>query len=86
MKIGQMVALLAITTERDRQDEKWGVQTHSPAEWMMILMEEVGEFAEAEMEARYRDGAKARIREELVQVAAVALAMLEDCDRNDWSS
>lgn len=74
----------SVMAERARQNTKWGVQDHTPAEWMMILMEEVGEFARAEMEARYRDADPIRMREELVQVVAVALAMLECGDRVRW--
>ena len=73
-----------VLEERIRQEVQWGTQDHSPQDWMMILMEEVGEFARAEMETREREADPANIREELVQVAAVALAMLECCYRNGW--
>ncbi len=59
-----------ILDERDRQDQKWGLQDHSLPKWMVILMEEVGELSEAILE-------KKNWRAEVVQVAAVALAMLE---------
>lgn len=35
--------LQAIAAERQKQDEKWGKQNHSPIEWLAILGEEVGE-------------------------------------------
>lgn len=34
-----------IVEERQRQEEKWGVQHHSPIQWLAILAEEVGEMA-----------------------------------------
>lgn len=69
----------AILNERDRQDTKWGTpQNHTLPEWMVILMEEVGELADA-VSARIFPVSKSKKdwRKEAVQVAAVALAMLE---------
>jgi len=66
-----------IENERERQDAKWGVQNHAPDFWMVILLEEVGEAAEAILEGDYVDYAK-----ELVQVAAVAVAAAESLYRN----
>lgn len=89
-----------IATERSKQDAKWGQQDHTPPDWMMILQEEVGEFARAHMEVLYDAGPASKegeapwraemdrkrrhIREELVQVAAVTVAMIECGDRNEW--
>jgi len=68
----------AILMERDRQDELWGKQNHSLSEWMVILVEEVGELADAISANIFcTDVSKKNWREEAVQVAAVALAMLE---------
>jgi len=36
-----------IGEENDRQLQKWGVQDHLPAEWLMFTTEELGELAEA---------------------------------------
>lgn len=77
-------SITEVFRERIRQEEKWGEQDHSPADWMMILMEEVGEFAQAEMDHRWRGAPGENIKKELIQVAAVALAMLECCNRNNW--
>ncbi len=64
--------LQEIRDERARQDAKWGSQRHLPPyTWMTILMEEVGEVAQAALK---RDPNYAT---ELVQVAAVAVAALE---------
>jgi NTP pyrophosphatase (non-canonical NTP hydrolase) len=35
-----------IRAERERQEDKWGPQHHTPEEWMAILAEEVGEAAQ----------------------------------------
>lgn len=61
-----------VAAERARQDAKWGVQRHDPARWHLILSEEVGEVAEAILK-----GGPVEAFEELVQVAAVAVAWLE---------
>ena len=73
-----------VLVERKAQDAKWGEQNHDPAMWIAILIEEVGEFARAVLRHEYEDGPAPEIRRELVQVAAVALSMLECCDRNHW--
>ncbi len=64
--------LQEIRDERQRQDDKWGSQRHLPPyTWMTILMEEVGEVAQAALEQ------DPNYATELVQVAAVAVAALE---------
>ncbi len=65
--------LQALRDERDRQDMKWGANRYLAQEtWLTILMEEVGEAAKAALEDDLSGYA-----EELVQVAAVAIAALE---------
>lgn len=71
-----MDPLTEILNERARQDEKWGEQDHDNLYWLAILSEEVGELAEALL-CDYT-----RVRPELVQVAAVALAWLECMERH----
>lgn len=77
-----------IIDERDFQDNKWGTnRTHTPAEWLMILGEEVGEANKAALEARFgldieHDDRIRDLRTELVQVAAVAVAIIEYIDRH----
>jgi len=71
--------------ERRRQIEKWGNQSgNHPFEWMSILMEEVGELAEAVNETCFASphvkperGGNDAILREAVHVAAVALAIAE---------
>lgn len=77
-------ALADVLAERERQEAKWGEQNHDPIVYSAILTEEVGELAQAAIQARYEGGDEARIREEAVQVAAVALAIIECLDRGKW--
>ena len=75
-----------VSAERDAQDEKWGNQTHSMPVWSAILTEETGEVAEAALRVHFhgeRDHL-AHLREELVQVAAVAVHIIEKIDSGDW--
>lgn len=61
-----------ILQERKRQDLKWGTpQSYSDNYWLGILMEEVGEAAKNAIEFSNPE-------DELIQVAAVALAWIED--------
>ena len=66
----------AIKAERLRQEDTWGQQNHDPMTWLTILTEEVGEACAAALEGRglpYRD--------EMVQVAAVAVAAIDCLER-----
>lgn len=74
-----------IRDERNRQLGKWGVQHHTPAEWVSIAIEELGEAAERGNKAGVEPiGDKdpqlqlAAMLRELVQVAAVCVAAFED--------
>ena len=65
-----------ILEERERQDEKWGPVPrlgHTSGKWLKILMEEIGEYCEAELEGigYYAE------EKELIQAAAVLVAWLE---------
>jgi len=75
-----------IKEERKRQDSKWGIQNHHPLEWLPILGEEVGEVNKAVLETYFFDGFNKNnyqdYRKELIQVAAVAVSMIECLDRN----
>lgn len=77
----------SIKGERVNQENKWGVQNHSPIEWCAILMEECGEVSREALEMHFKKyykntGQEDRYIKELIQVAAVALAMLECLERN----
>ncbi len=81
----QQVILQAIAIERDRQDEKWGADRTLPwGDWSLILGEEVGELQRAMLESRFAENQIAaldHIITEAVQVAAVAVALVEDARR-----
>jgi len=66
----------AVFEERRAQLRKWGEQTHTPAAWYTILGEEFGEIGHA-----INEGDLPNYREELIQTAAVCIAMLESIDR-----
>ncbi len=77
-----------IQAERKRQDEKWVEQNHTPIEWVGILTEEVGEVSKEAVDFHFGNNPYIReqnlknYREELIQVAAVAVQMIECLDRN----
>lgn len=74
-----------IDNERDRQDARFGNQLHSWPIWAAVLSEETGEVSEACLHAHWHEeGGLEHLREELVQVAAVAVAMLEKLDSGNY--
>jgi len=84
-------ALYGVALERASQDAKWGKQEHSLTTWITVLGEEVGEAAKEVLEYRQatiyqgdhysaQDRLR-RLRAELLQAAAVAVATVEDLDR-----
>lgn len=76
--------------ERDRQDGKWGERNHSPEVWLAILGEEFGEARQAALADRFSKNAAqgekhpGQLRAEIVQVAAVAIAILEWMNRSGY--
>ena len=66
-----------ILSERKKQDVKWGEQNHNIYKWLAILGEEVGEVNKAALEDKYGD-----VIDELIQVGAVTIAMIESLERN----
>lgn len=72
--------LQSVARERQCQDAAWGEQRHSPGAWLAILMEEVGEAAKEIAESTARPLDREAFREELIQVAAVAIAAVESLD------
>lgn len=71
--------LAQVSVERDRQDAKWGgipgVERRDDHTYAAVLGEEFGECCKAWLE-RDTEG----LREELIQVAAVAIAWVEELD------
>jgi len=74
-----------ILNELERQELKWGHQDHNEPDWFVILGEEVGEVARAIFECHGKE-LNENYREELIQVAAVCMAALENYDRKQNDS
>lgn len=77
-------AMADVLAEREAQESKWGEQNHDPFTYLTILGEEYGECCEAALESRFCGKPIARLREEAVQAAAVAMAIVECIDREKW--
>jgi len=78
-------ALTDVLAERRRQDLKWGQQNHDPFTYITILGEEFGELCQAALHRRFGGAASSGLRNEAVQTAAVALAIVECLDRGTWT-
>lgn len=75
-----------VRQERIRQDAKWGPipRNHDPYKWLAILAEEFGEFAHDVCDKKFEEGHyRVNMREELIQIAAVAVVIAEDLDYQD---
>lgn len=73
--------LIDVLDERQRQDDKFGIQrSQHPFLWNTILVEEVGEVAEASLDVEFSNHDITHYRKELVEVAAVAIAAILDLD------
>lgn len=85
-----------VRAERQRQNQKRGNQNHNAVEWISILTEEVGEAAKEAVDFHFGNGEinpklpagenlqRVRIenyRTECIQIAAVAIQMVESLDR-----
>lgn len=74
--------------ERCRQFDKWGIRgiRHSLPDWMTILGEEFGELCKEAGDVRFAIDehraaiARGKARDEALQVAAVALAIVQFCE------
>lgn len=75
--------LQKVANERARQTRLFGEQSHTPYEWLAILMEEVGEVANAVLYWQEHGEYSLTIEQEMVQVAAVAVAAIEDFGRRN---
>ena len=84
-------AVLDVLAERVRQDQKWGIWPNGLGydllltAYLTVLMEEVGELSQCALHDRFGGPAAVSMRKEAVQVAAVALAIVECLDRGRWS-
>jgi len=84
----QEQATAMVLAERERQDAKWGYpQNNTPFEWVSILTEEVGEFAQAVNDAYIRNAPTheqiEQLRTEAKHVSAVAMSILEHSLREE---
>lgn len=72
--------LIALQTEANRQVQKFGKQDHTPDRWLTILVEEVGEVSKemCNMHDSPCELVYDNYETELIQVAAVAMSMLEN--------
>lgn len=80
----KMVSVLGeVSFERQRQHGLWGAQDLDPIEWLSILSEEFGEVGREVVESHFKKrDVDPNYREELVQVAAVAVSAIESYDRS----
>ena len=68
---GRQIIFNLISLERQTQITQWGDQRHPPEKWLAILIEEIGEVAQAILNHN------PNIYDELIQSAAVIVAWLE---------
>lgn len=62
-----------VLAEDLKQFNKWGVQQHDPYRWLAILVEEVGELAQAILKNEFENDITEKIENEAIQVATLAL-------------
>lgn len=91
MDLVRQLAISEVVFERKRQDKLWGDQSDRPLfERLSVLVEEVGELAEAINETCLDNpphpdrGGVALIQREATHVAAVAVSIIEAVTR--WQS
>ncbi len=65
--------LRQVKKRREKQNEKWGQSSHPLPFWLTILVEEVGEVSEAILAGNTEE-----VKDELLDVSAVAVAIIED--------
>lgn len=76
---------IAVLTEDANQLRKWGVQTHTLAEWAVIIAEEEGELQKEMCEAHFRpaEADYSALRAEAIQVATLALKIARMANARD---
>lgn len=70
----RMKIFQAIENERNHQDKKWGHNSHTVGEWLLIVQAELDEAKEAWVK---NNGDNAAL-EELLQVVSVGVACIEE--------
>lgn len=87
-RIAILDATMLVIKERVSQYAKWGRQRHDLRTWLAILVEEVGEVAEAMQKGLVseKDTDASDLLKELIQVAAVAVAIAEQIRETEEST
>jgi len=93
------IILDEVTRERIAQDAMWGEQNHDFPHYYQILNEELGEVSQDYLDSGYARAKwlagmsefsqqfsqlRLNMRKEMIQCAAVMVAMIECGDRNEW--
>ena len=63
--------------ENQNQIDTWGIQIHTPFEWLTYTTEELGELAKAISEHEYRTGSRRDVVNEAIQTATLSLKIAE---------
>lgn len=82
-QLDRLKTIALVEEECQRQDERWGEQNHDDYRWIAILSEEVGELAQAILHDEFGGAHAGTMKEELAQVAAVAMQWLEALERRE---
>ena len=85
-QIPNVSAYIDVLEEREKQDQKWGEQNHNDYIWLAILSEELGEVSQAILQTDFGGKHSGKTKEELIQLAAVAIAWLECIERRKRQS
>jgi len=78
------MVMVDIAAEREFQNSQHGEsnKNNTDGDWLAILTEEIGEVAQALLHNKFGGTHAGTLRDELVQVAAVAVQWLEHIDLN----
>ena len=67
-----------VQQENKEQIEKWGIQILSSGDWFQIIIEELGEYSRAIMEARWRNGPMADVINEGIQTVTLLMKTIDN--------
>jgi len=73
-----------IIRERTNQVKKWGKQSHTIPEWLMIMSEEFGEACKAGNETYFRNAHLSIFKKELIHTCTVGLAIIESIENEGY--
>ena len=85
---GRGVVFDDIDSERERQVALFGEQNHHPAYWLAIMGKQVGQLGDAIVQREWaaehlKKRMLEKVRNEAIQIAAVATALVEAIDRGE---